>query len=150
VRRRELPSDQRVHYRKRWLRDRSRVTESLSRRFHHSVEAIVTEVKGKTGEAARFVLENIANGAHEVPFCDVKKHINVHNAANFKKNVRTHPGFRDALAEEDIIECPEVLPNPFMQAFDACFGVIGREREKEKQSEGSLASCPRPAQVQCA
>lgn len=85
-------------------------------------QPVATDVKGKAGQALAFIRDTLAGGADDVPFAAVKKHTGVTNAANFKKNIRRHPALIEALAEDGIIEWPEVRPTRFTKASAAYFG----------------------------
>lgn len=88
-------------------------------------QPVANEVKGKAGKALYYILDRFANGADEVPFAHVKKHVDVANAANFKKTIRRHPSVVEALAAEDIVEWPERRPRAYVKAFAASgFNIV--------------------------
>jgi len=76
--------------------------------------------RGKAGRAQEFVLKAFAEGACEVPFVDLKKHVSVADAANFAKLIRKK--IAAALEAEGIIEWPRIRPTGYRRASEAYFG----------------------------
>jgi len=79
-------------------------------------------LKGKAGDAARFIIDAIAGGAQSVPFSAVREHIGVDNAANFNRNIRRHAEFTEVIAEQGIAEWPPQRPTGFARAYALYFG----------------------------
>lgn len=83
---------------------------------------ITTTKRGKAEMALKFIRDAFSNGADEVLFADVKKHIGVADAGNFSNKVRKK--IDSALKAQGVIEWPAVRPSRFKVASAAYFGNI--------------------------
>ena len=79
-------------------------------------------LKGKAGDATRFIIDTLADGAQSVPFSAVRQHIGVGNAANFNRSIRHHAEFAEVIAEQGIVEWPPQRPIGFARAYAMYFG----------------------------
>lgn len=81
---------------------------------------LTTTPKGKAGKAQEFILKALAEGASDVPFTNIKKHVGVPDAANFAKTIRKK--IAPPLDVEGVIEWPRVRPTGYRRANAVYFG----------------------------
>jgi hypothetical protein len=66
---------------------------------------LVHPMRGKVRHAATFVVDWLeSNPDGIVPFSTIQRMLGIGNAANFRKNIRQHPDFIDAMTAANIIE----------------------------------------------
>jgi hypothetical protein len=64
-------------------------------------------LRGKIKEAVEFVVDWLARNPEELlRFNIVRQAIGIEDAGNFRRNVRRHPDFMEAIANHGIIEAP--------------------------------------------
>ncbi|HWM46184.1 MAG TPA: hypothetical protein VNR11_04640 [Xanthobacteraceae bacterium] len=62
------------------------------------------ELRGKAGDACRYILERLDRPGAFVPFRDVMAHLGWRDRREFKRSIRRHAGFCDAMAAADVEE----------------------------------------------